>query len=339
MIKDKKLLFIFGILIIFFITFYFLFFQKPLSPEQELLQLSRNMTDLDSFSVDFELRADFLGDYNYPNVGFSGIVNIDRLSETAEIKTDTEITDVGMTANLKVDFKYVDDSIYMDIITFPYLSLQMMSDDVSLLSDNKILIKEDLIKDLNQLLFEMFENAEREPRTLAQIKRQLYSLFLEAVEHNVFEVEEVEKDTLNGQSVKKYTVLVNSDNLENFIFKVMERDQVYQFLSLEEQEKEKLKEEIRNWSKETFKNYQFSVWGDSQTILKVETISEVEFPEDEFLGEEVPEKVIFVSSFVFSNFNQNFEIKAPEEYLKLEDILESVLSPFFFLQEEIVTPN
>lgn len=307
---------------------YFLLQDELLTPEQEVLSAMKNTKEADSLTMDLEINANMVEDGEEVSFVLGMLSDIDRREEgSMSSDINGEVVAEGMAVNFGGGLTYADDNLYARVDTFPSVLFPDLPQEISDLIGVEILVVEEVsekveegLEETDEELARMFKEEGVDPMTMKELMEELEGIFDKALEEGVVEVTEVESDEIEGERATKYTVLVNYEKVPDFVLEVVEEhEEIFPGIDKEEVEEsmEQLKEEIEET--EDLEKMEFYIWTDGRYVIKAQ------FSQD--LEEELSLEVIVR----FKNFNEDFDITAPEEFMTLEEVEEifmEMLHPF-----------
>lgn len=304
-------------------------FMEPQTPEEELMAAERKTTNADSYSVGMEMDMSVEGLQEAPEISFTASGDYDRLAKAFDGEGQVDVSMEGLAANLGAGITYVDDNLYGRVTTFPYLALPLGSSQVETLTENEVLLMENVPEQVDLFLEEFFIELEIEPLTVEELLNKFEKLEEEMWKEGVVTVVEVEDDELEGEAVKKYTLEIDEDKTADFIADLIEDYEVMDlFPQLTEEEKEEMLAEMDEELRQSYDDSEIYSWVQDGYLVRMETLStttieEEDLPEVDDL-DEMPQSVTVRMVVEYSNFNQDFEILAPESHITLEELMEEL---------------
>jgi len=304
---------------------YFYLDTEVLTPEQELLRAAENMANLDSFTMETELQAEGEDAGEELSLLLSAVTDIDRREEGSYRSViNGEVFAEGVTVDFGGEVTYVGDNLYGRVDVFPTVLLPGIPDEIRDLVGVDILLMENVSQDLEEEmetfdedLAEAFEEEGLDPMTMQEIAEHMEDIATKALEDEVIKVSETEDDEVRGVPATKYTIEIDYEKLPDFMIEIAEDyEDTFPGIDVEEvrEEMERAKEEMEEMEEmET----EFYVWADGEHILRVQFLFEME-----------EEDVSLEFNTFFGNFNEEFEITAPEEYMELEEVSEMMMGLF-----------
>lgn len=302
---------------------------RPQTPEEELMAAERKTTGADSYSVDMDMNLEVEGLEEAPEVSFSASGDYDRLERAFDGEGGFDISMEGLAANFGTRITFVDDNLYGRVTTFPYLALPLGSDQVETLTENDILLLENTSQQIDLFLEGFFMELGVEPLTFDELLQKSEEISEEMWKEGVMIVENVEEDELGGERAQKYTVKIDGEEMADFIADLIEDYEIMDlFPQLSEEEKEEMLADIDRELRQSYDQMEMFAWVQDGYLVRMETtstttIDDEDLPEvDNF--EEMPEAITVKMTIDYYNFNQDFDITAPESYITLEELMEEL---------------
>ncbi len=302
------------------------FNMRSTTPEQQVREAERRVAELDSYGIDVEMRLETYGDLEQ-EILFLGSGDYDRKNNLFRGDGSMDISMEGLALNLGGGVIYANDNLYGKLTTFPYLALPLAGDQVDYLTENDILIVENLREKADLLIQSMSSEIGIEAMTVSDLLDYSEKLEDELWDREVVYVTEVSDDSHEGEAAKKYVMKVDNEKMADFYLDLIndfDLENLFSDLSEEEREAflDQFEEELRK-DDET----EFSVWIQDGYLVKVEMIDEINFEEEVPVNEidnlgGYPEKMVMEMIFEYRDFNEDFEIEEPEEFITLEDLME-----------------
>ncbi len=308
------------------------------TPEEELRAAEMKTTQSDSYTVEFVLDSSMENDVQGANFSLAGEIDYDRLNQRALTDLSIDFSGEGLAANFGGQLIYIDDTIYGSVTTFPYLILPVGNEQVDLIVENDILIMENVTGQINLLLSEFAEEMEIESFTLEDVIEKSEMLSEQMWKEGVMEVVAVEGDYIGEDEAQRYLVEVDGDKMADFYLELIDNyDLLALFPEMTDEEKEEMLTEMEKGMREAYEETQTSFWVVDGYLVKAEIVSETSLDRaeiSELPQNELPEEIITNLTLEFSNFDQDFEIEKPEEYITLQELLEDLnLFPLFDLNQ------
>lgn len=300
----------------------------PMTPEEELMQAERNTSNLDSYSVALEMDIDFEGLEESPDFLFSGNADYDRIEKAVWAEGTLEMSMEGLAANLGASLTYVDDDLYGRVETFPYMALPFGADQVDMITQNDILLMENISEQADLVLAGLAMEMEVEPFTIEDVFEKSEELSERMWREGVISVKDTEEDELDTGPAKKYTLEMDAEKMTDFYLEIVEDYEIMELLGVEltEEERQDLIEEMTDEMKESYEDMEMYAWVQDDYLVRMEVVSATDFSEEDFGEmqevEGVPESIVVKMVMEYSNFNEEFNIEAPEEYITLEEVME-----------------
>jgi len=319
--KPKKIISI--LVIVLLAVFGYFYFVREDSPEEVLMRAGRNMLDLDSYSLDITVDTDMINSEgeSLGSTLISGQMDISEVEKAGEGSLSAEMSAEGTVFLAEGSFIYVDDDFYGRIDTLPLPVTGLLGDDVA---GNWILVAENVPETLNQFLADLAEEDE-EVKTVAEIMAELEELEREIWERELFTVREVESVELRERSVDRYEVEFDVDNLME-VYEVLfsELGILEEFEEFDDEDMEMIREEMER----AYEDMEFFIYTDGEYILRVrmESVTDMaaqwqDLEEMEEFIDQMPAETVVSTIVDYDNFNQEFEINAPEEFVLLRDLV------------------
>lgn len=333
MTKKAKIIILVAIIILLGVGAYYYYQGGFVSAEEKIMEAEEKFRNLDSYTMETEINVNFIGgDDQTPNTDFHFIGDVDRKNKAFQGEGEVNFKMQGTAAKVGGSFTYIDDNLYGSVDTFPYLALPLGSKEVSMITENDILIKEGLLKDINVYLASYLVEKGKEPITVEEIFKETKKHSKDIWKEGVITVEKTENDMLEGKKAKKYVLNFDGEKMVDFYIEFLED---YEVLDLTPGIAKEQKEEIKKQMKEEMKSgedIEVYVWIQGGYIGRMKMVSRTAFEMDEnnfSEGQdvEIPEEVEVISNIYYRNFNKNFEIDAPEEYITLEDLMTELKIP------------
>lgn len=332
--KNKKLgLIIVGAVLISGLAFAgFRSFNAP-SPKEQLRGAEKKTLTADSYSMDIEMNTETEGNLQ-STISFTGKLNYDRLKERADLSTNIDVSGEGMVLNLGGHLKYIEDKLYGKVTTFPYLALPIGSEQVDMITENEILISDNTNQDLSLLLEDGLRGTDLEGMSLTEILDEADKLREKMWQEEIITISQSENVDLDDRESKKYSLQIDGEKMTDFYMQLADQYQLVDpYSELSDRERDELKAELEK----AYQEMDIKAWVVDDYLVKLEVDSSTDFS-DQLEGEgedEFPEKVKTTFIINFDNFNQDFEIEEPEEYMGLKDLLEELqLFPILDLNSE-----
>ena len=312
---------------------------RPMTPEEEVMEAERRTANADSYSVSMDMDVEVEGLEETPEVSFSGSGDYDRINQAFDGEGQFDMAMEGLAANFGAGVTYVDDNLYGRVTTFPYLALPLGSDQVELITENDILLFEDVKQNVDLFLEGFFTELGMEVMTFEDLMTKSEELSEKMWEDGVITVSEVEEDELDGEPAKKYHLQIDGEKTADFVIDLVERMEEQGLLDqLDEEMREEMFAEIENELREAYEDVEIYGWVQDGYLVKIETTTVTEVDEDEIPDvdelEEMPESVTVRMVINYSNFYEEFDIIAPEEYITLDEVMQELqLFPMFDMEE------
>jgi hypothetical protein len=302
-----------------------------LSPEQKLIRATENFSNLGSYTIEADINSELIGG-NESSVNFKINSDLDRVNKEARGFGQINFTMEGAAAKIGASYTYANDDLYVGIDTFPYLFLPLDANQVELIVENDILVKENLIEDTNNYLADLFKEKEREPKTIEEIITEIESYSQEVWQEEAIRVRKVEEDIIDGENVEKYTLSFDGQKINDIYLRIVEDYQLFDFFpNLSEEEVEEMKKEIEEQMKESYETVEAYVWIDNGNFVKSKTVSRTPIEVDpKTIAEqevELPEEILVTSNIYYKNFDQQFDIEAPTEFITIQKLLNELNAP------------
>lgn len=305
------------------------------SPEEEMMQAEEKFRKLDSYSVEAEMDVNFIGGGSQtPDMDFSFTGDVDQKDKAFQGDGEVNFKMEGTAAKVGGSLTYVNDNLYGKVNTFPYLALPLGSDEVSTITQNNILIKKDLLKNVNAYLTSYLAKQGKEPMTVEEIFTEMEKYSKEVWKKDIVSVKKVEDDMFEGKEAKKYTLNFDGKKMTDLYISLLEQYEVLDFVpNITKKEKEEIKTQIKEEMKGSYEDVKAYGWIQDGYIVRMKVTSTTPFEMDKSAlpkGQDVelPEKVEVVNNIYYRNFNKNFDITAPEEYITLQKLMSELQLPF-----------
>ncbi len=324
MLKGK----IIGIaLLVLFIGGGAFYYSSQKSVELQLVQAIENMQNLDSYTSNFDVSVMATKEDGKEmfDIGVYGTTNIDNERERGggDFTIGGDIEEGGVTFGFSAggEFVFVEEEAFIKIDNLPEMLLMYMPQEVV---DEVIGEWIGFDGDIREELEDSFAETDKEidEEEIAEVLTKMGERFWE---RDVVFIKDYETDLLDGKAMNKYEMGINPQELMDFI----EKDVL---LLLEEAGVEELheiseegREEILKIVEEIEENVTFHIWSDGEYVYRVNMEAKVEI---ENKVDEVGE-VKIVMDVRYSNFNENFEIEPPKEYLSPEEVMDVVMGSLF----------
>ncbi len=311
----------------------FAFFSGGINPERELMAAERNMNNLDSYSIDFEMIMES-DDIEGINMILSGVADINQLEKEGRGELGLNLVDMGVS--LGASLMYVDGNLYGRATTFPQ-ALPISPEQSEMLTGNDILLIENLPEVVKEALA---ESEEMEDFSLTDLIAEMEE-FSEKVWKEAVTVSDSERDNLNGVRARRYSIDFDAEKMVEMTMDLMEKYGLFDSLAeLGEEDISEMREEMEREMIKAYQNMEVSVWSDGDYILKVTVSSVTEMEQSDLQQFEMTEEeteqfsgeIKTVFEVNYSNFNESFEITAPEEYLTLEEVMQQFFLPFSIME-------
>ncbi|MCF7845518.1 MAG: hypothetical protein K9M12_02020 [Candidatus Pacebacteria bacterium] len=301
------------------------------TPEEEVVGAWQNMAEVESLTMDIDLLLSFLEPESGEEFNGSATISsdIDKTNEKAKMVISSDLEVQGMTMNLGGEFVFVEDDLYGKINSLPTALLYEfgLADIASEVMGKDILLLESVSENIEEVTTDEISE-ERAAEIMEEVSTK-------AFDEGVVILTEAGEEKVNGKNATKYEMKVDYEKVSDFLMELTE-DYKDDFTTEEERLMvvagiEEFKEEFNNLSeedKQVLEAIKMNIYSDGKHIVRFETLVDVE--EQETTMELV---------FTFGNFNEEFEINAPEEYVKLEDIINDYMMNSFMMDEEAVYPE
>ncbi len=324
---------------------YYYFTEVSISEEQKIVRAMQNTWNLDSYTMDLDLGVNFVSqDGEEVEFDISNVSNVDNVNEASqgEINLDMNFSN-GLMGPLSVGAQFImaDEAFYAKMDDVPGNLLQGMEmvtgmeEKVSGFVGEWILLMEDL--DELQEYTEEDEDVDISERDLRKLKEKFEELINEFFKQKVIYVESKETDEINGKKMDKYSISSNPERFPKFyekeiipflyfISKEIEKVSETEIESRRE-EWQRIKEELDDINMEEaerlVEDMEFYIWVGENRIHRV--IINMDIRGDDY--QDFEEESLFVTmDLSFSNFNESFNIVAPENYLTIEDIITEIMT-------------
>ncbi|MGM0439279.1 MAG: hypothetical protein ACQEP3_02510 [Patescibacteria group bacterium] len=327
--KNKKTGLIALIILLIAGGVYGFMFMGPQTPEEEVMQAQKNTSNLDSYGVDVEMDMELEGAEGAPEMSFLGGVDYDRANKAMEGEGTMDMSTEGLAVTLGAGFTYVDENLYGRVTSFPYLALPVAESDIEALTENDILLVENLPEQADLFLAGFFTELGTEPITTEELFDESERLSDKVWEDGVMKVTNTEEDEYNEKTAKKYTLEIDGEKMADFYADLIEEYQVMDlFPELSEEEKEEMMEEMDAELKNSYEDSEIFAWVQDEHLVKMEVTSTSEFNEEDFSEidqlEETPDSMTVNMTINYTDFNEEFDISAPEEYITIEELREDL---------------
>jgi hypothetical protein len=280
------------------------------SSEEIILMSLENMADQESVHAKAEVKTNFVSEQGEAGFSLNLDTDIDN-SNQEELKTsgffNTSLAMEGINYSLEGLLVSIGkEDFYLKLETIPQIPLISMFLDVSKLKGEWIKFSNKYVQDdVNQ------EGVE-----------EISKIFQE---NNPLEFKEkLSEEKIDGKSAYHYLFSINKEKFKNLVIEINKSNDVPM-----------TKEEIQEITNEDFLNkvggLEFKIWIDKKEKLLKRLRIENEFeidPEEnhgEQMGLEITEgKIDFSFEINMSDFGKELNIKAPDEFKTLEEILSSL---------------
>ncbi len=328
--RNKKTIVI--ILIILFVfggVYGALKFTTPLSPEEKLADAERRTANLDSYSMNAVVEIEAVGTEKDPKISFSGSGDYDRIKRSFDGKGIVDISMEGLAVSLGGGITYIDGDLFGNITTFPYLALPLTNEQVVTLTENDILIIENLPEKANLFLEDFFNELEIKPMTISELLDKTEKIGQELWKREILFVSEVSADEFRGSSAERYAIEVDGDKMADFYIDLIDRYHVLDlFPGITEDQKEKIVKEIDEELRGSYGEEEMNAWIQDGYFVKLESVSTIEFDDEDIANiegvQEFPKSLIATTTLEYTNFNEDFNITAPKESMTLEALIEEL---------------
>lgn len=334
MTKKVKTIILIFVVVLLGAGAYYYFQGGFVSAEEKIIQAEEKFRDLDSYTAKAEIDFNFVGEESQtPDMDFSFAGDVDRKEKAFQGEGEMNFELEGAAAKVGGSMTYIDDNLYGNVDTFPYLALPLESEEVSTITENNILIKEGLLKDVNSYLASYLAEKGKEPMTVEEIVSELENYSKNIWEEEVITVEKVEEDMFEGKKAKKYTLNFDGKKMTDLYIDLIEEYEVLDLASnITEEQKEQMKTQMKEEMQDNYEDIEAYGWIQDGYIvrMKVASTSSIEVDESalpEGQKVEVPEKVEVVSNIYYSNFDKDFDITAPEDYITLNELMNQLQIP------------
>ena len=312
------------------------------TPEEEVMAAERKTTSADSYSINMEMDMNVTGMEEAPDVSFLFRGDYDRLAGAFDGEGEINVLMEGLAANFGSRVILADDNLYGRVTTFPYMALPIGGEQVDMITENNILLVEDVPTKINLFLEDLFTDMERDPLTLEELLEKSEDLSRQMWREGAIVVTDVNRDDLEGEKADRYTLEIDGEKTADFVTGLIEDYEIMElFPQLTEEEKEEMLREMDRELRESYEDEEIYVWVQDGYLVRMEMMSTTEIKEEDLPQvdelNEVPEAVTVKMIVEYSNFNEEFDITAPEEHITLEELMESLqLFPLFDLNPEDV---
>lgn len=318
---NKKIVFIMvGVIAISSVTYAF-FASRVISPEEELMQAEKAFAELDSYAMAMTLEMETTGQKVTETV-IDLKINHDKRSKAIEGNINIGVLMPETAMDFGGSFIYVDDDLYGKIGTFPFVMFPLTAEKVDLLTKNHILLVENLRDQIDQILLEFSQAKELDPITLEEILEESIKLSQKLWKDEIIIVNQVSADKADGRDLKRYDLAIESQKMADFVLQMFEK---YHLLTgISEMTKEQQKEILTQMQKaieNAYQDIEITIWTDGKYPVRTKTFSETQLVEDKLeTMKNTPEKIQTTVEVEYLNFNQDFAITAPKEYIVLDKI-------------------
>ncbi len=302
-----------------------------LTPEQEIIKAMQNTAELNSLTMDTEIDVKVVEGGQEYNFLLSMVTNAKETEDgigEAESRITGEFFVEGMTINFAGNLVQVDDNLYGRVDTLPLGIIPDIPQELNELLGQDILILENVserteedLAELNEELAKAFEEEGLDPMTINEIVEELENVFVMALEREVVKVTDKERDEVDGERATRYTVEIDIHEIPDFMIELGEEyDGV--FPGIDKEEIIIIAEDMRGELEdlEDFEKIEFFIWTDGQYVKQIQFVYDFE-------DEEVA--IDFGITMKFSNFNEDFEIVAPVDYIALEEAQEIIMGALY----------
>jgi hypothetical protein len=301
------------------------------TPEEEVVEAWQNMVEVESLTMDVDFLLNFIEPESGEKFNFSTTISseIDKINKKAKGVINADLEVQGMTMDLGGEVVFVEDNLYGKINTLPTALLYEFGfDEIASEVMGKDIL---LLENVSESIEEVTTSEISEERSI-EIMNEVST---KAFDEGVVTVTEAGEEKVNGKNATKYEIKVDYEKLPDFLMELTE-DYKDDFATEEERlmvvaEIEKFKEEFKNLSeedKEMLEAVKMNLYSDGKHMVRFEILVDVE-------EQETTMEIVFT----FGNFNKEFEINAPEDYIELEEVINQYMMNSFMTDDEAVYPE
>ncbi len=287
--------------------------------QRRIMQGIENMEDVDLMEIDFFANVENIDNED----GFSFFVKITPdLSDAVRLdfRSDFEFIEIDQFSFLGT-LMSVDQSFYLNLSDFSEsLLIDFPSEWAELAGSGYVLLSDDLNEEVMseskrisaELVLNFFGRNNQENLSERNFWMTLFEMFDEGWEDESIIITEVQDGNLNGVDVRRK--VIDMEDLDEMVLNfVQESSEKYrEFLNEQGEEVEnKIKQSLREAGEQ---DYYLEIWMDGDDIARVEMKGGLEAGDDFFQ---------LLIGFNFYDLDEDFTIQAPEEYVRMEDILNS----------------
>jgi len=321
---------------------YFLF-AEPMTEEERVVRAFRNTAEIDSYTADTWLN--FNVDQGEGEDRFESTLNasmdVDTIAEASRGEGDLNVNIIsdGMEVGMSMvgGFVFVDDTLYVKIDELPSglleeLPLPVEADEqITEFLGEWVMVSDDI-----EEIDEEVEEFDLDEEELKKVQERLEELLAQLFEREVIFIEDAERDEVNGIMMDKYTFSVNPDRFADF-----HEEEVIPFFEfvteevsgISDEEKEEIMQQLERVGEgleemdeeqmqQLVEDMEFVVWTDGNYVHKFRVGMDIDAEDYEEMEDGMLELTMEVT---LSNFNEEFDITAPEEYLSLEEVMERMM--------------
>ena len=301
------------------------------SDERELLVAGKNVSELDSYTMEVEMDMDIQAMGEAATFYISVVTDYDKIGKALRSDASIALNFEGMPIDIGVEIVYVNDNLYAKVSSLPALITMFLPPEVDQLVGENILLVEGLMEKGDDLLVEFLEDNDVPAMSAEDLLAELEELGEDVWKEGVISVVATESDELDGESAKKYTLEMDSDKMIDFYYDLMERYSIVEIMAdaagedvdVVREEMELAMEEAREEMYKAYEEMEVYAWVVDDYLVRME-VSFRDYIEDE---SDYVDMSMIVS---YSNFNESFEIDEPVDYItteELENLMESILGP------------
>ncbi len=311
--------------------------QMSLTDEEAVVRAMQNTAELDTYSTQVIFGATaFDGEEEVASISLLANADVDDVRNATEgsgiLDVDYQMGGMEMRFSLEGGFMLVDDNFYGKLETFPTPLLGFLpaiqADVVSELTGRWILLAEGVQEEIEEEL-DMREE---------EVEEEVEKLLIAFWEKELLLLGEKERDEINGVSVDKYLVSFDPEKMPEFLEEdfipfmeffgevlEMSQEELDEVLSMIAEAKIEFEDEENLEEMERIlEMMELHIWTDGEYIYRIRAEIDVDVSDEDIDLDELPEvsRVVFFFEVNYDNFNEEFDITAPSEYLTTEEVME-----------------
>jgi hypothetical protein len=307
------------------------------TPEEEVTKAWQNMAEVESLTMNIDLLLDMVDPTTQEEINMSAnfTSDIDEKNKQGKAVFSGDVLVQGVSMSAGGELAFIEDNLYGKVDTLPTVILHEMGlGDLATSFIGKDIL---LMENVSENIEEVENNNISEERAVEMTKE----ISTKAFSEEIVILTEQGEEKVNGKNATKYQVKIDYEKLPNFLMDITEdykddfaseEERLMVVAGIEEFEKEfnKLTEE----ELEQLEQLKMNLYSDGKYIVRFEMLLDLE-----------EEEVTIEAVFTFSNFNEEFEVTAPEDYILLEELMEQLMPMFMPADQDygedskVITPE